>query len=351
MGQRARALAAHLQERFEIRIAYREGNKLGALLKFISTLRRARPRVAYVFDMSYSGVLGAWLYRLLARNVMLVDTGDAIYELARSTGNRGRLGVWLTGCFEKFSLRAADGIVVRGSFHKKWLAEHGIRAEVVQDGVEVSEFAPLPVEELRKQQQLNDVLTVGLIGSSIWSEKLGMCYGWELVEVLRDLKDAPVKGLMIGGGSGIERLKERCREYGIEDRVLFMGYVPYEELPRYLSLIDVCLSTQSNDLVGQVRTTGKLPLYLAAGRYILASDVGEAALVLDKEMLVEYEGVRDDAYPQRLVERIRTILSQPEMLARSTARNIALAREHFDYALLANRLGDIIETIEQEQSR
>ena len=40
---------------------------------------------------------------------------------------------------------------------------------------------------------------------------------------------------------------------------------------RHLSIMDVCISTQSNDLVGMVRTTGKLPLYLAYGKYVIAN--------------------------------------------------------------------------------
>jgi hypothetical protein len=107
-------------------------------------------------------------------------------------------------------------------------------------------------------------------------------------------------------------------------------------------MIDVCLSTQTNDVVGQVRTTGKLPLYLAAGRYILASNVGEAARVLEPEMLVPYEGVKDEQYPQKLSERIRTILAHPEMLDRAED-NIALAKKHFDYSLLAERASGVLE--------
>src|SRR5581483_5840630 len=128
--------------------------------------------------------------------------------------------------------------------------------------------------------------------------------GWDLIEALRLPRDKPVKGIIIGDGSGISRLKARCKQYEIEDKVVFLGFVPYDDLPLYLSMIDVCLSTQTNDIVGQVRTTGKLPLYLASGRYILASDVGEAALVLDHQMLVPYNGVKDQSYPVKLAERI-----------------------------------------------
>lgn len=343
MGYRARALMC-LQTSYNVHIAYREGNKIAALLKFLRFLMRVRPSVTYVFDMSYSGVLGAWLYKQLFRNRMIVDTGDVIYELTRSTGNRGPLGLWLTGWLEKFSLNAADGIVVRGTFHQKYLAEHGYQAEVIQDGVDVQAFSEASADELRKEHGLDGLLTIGLIGSSVWSERLQMCYGWELVETLRLLKDASVKGIMIGDGSGIPHLKARCREYGIEDKIIFMGHVPFERLPKYLKLMDICLSTQTNDLVGQVRTTGKLPLYLAAGRYILASRVGEAALVLNEEMLVPYEGVKDSAYPRKLADRINHILERPELLQHGDV-NVLLAKEHFDYQLLARRLEKFIESI------
>jgi glycosyltransferase involved in cell wall biosynthesis len=84
-------------------------------------------------------------------------------------------------------------------------------------------------------------------------------------------------------------LKARCQELGIEGLVEFAGRVPYAELPGWLHRMDICLSMQTNDVVGWVRTTGKLPLYLAAGRFVLASRVGEAARVLPEEMLVDGE--------------------------------------------------------------
>jgi glycosyltransferase involved in cell wall biosynthesis len=350
MGYRARALAKPLCDRFDIQLAYRTGNKIAALLRFVKFLAAAKPQVTYVFDLSYSGVLAAWFHRLLFRNRLIVETGDAIYELMRSTGNRGRLGLGLTRCLENFSLRTADGIVVRGRNHQQLLERRGVRSHVVQDGVDTAEFKPQNVAELRQQHGLDETLTIGLVGSSIWSEKLGMCYGWELIELLRLLPRAPVKGVIIGDGSGIAHLRARGREYGVEDRVLFLGRLPHEELPRYLNLIDVCLSTQTNDAVGQVRTSGKLPLYLATGRYVLASEVGEAALVLSPPMLVPYEGVQDWEYPKKLAERVTAILAEPEKLA-DGARNVALAQEHFEYAKLAVRLGDVIETTMKTKQR
>jgi glycosyltransferase involved in cell wall biosynthesis len=341
MGFRARDLAARISK-YDIHIAYRSESKFVSILSFFKFLARLRPAAIYVFDVGYSGILSAGFYRLVFGNCLIVETGDAITELVRSSGSRGRLGLWLTRLLESTAFWIADRMVVRGSFHREWLALQGIAADVIQDGVDVEQFAPRDTGELRREYGLEGVLTVGLLGSSIWSEKLQMCYGWELVETIRVLSGCPVKGIMIGNGSGIPHLKARCREYGIEDRIIFFDFIPYEQLPRWLSLIDVCLSTQTNDLVGQVRTTGKLPLYLAAGRYILASSVGEAARVLEAEMLVPYDGVKDELYPKKLADRIRTILDDPETLNRGQA-NIGLARKHFDYSLLAERAEGVID--------
>jgi glycosyltransferase involved in cell wall biosynthesis len=341
LGHRARSFAAHLSASYDVRIAYREPRKIISLFRFCIFLLRFRPELTYTFDMAYSGVGAALLMKAMLRNHVVIDTGDVISALARSMG-RGKWRLWATDGVEKISLQCADCIVVRGTFHRDLLRKQGVCAELVRDGVDADQFAPRAMTEMRRRHSLEGVLTIGIIGSSIWNDKLGMCYGWELVEILRLLKDEPVKGVFIGGGSGIPHLQARCREYGVENNMLFLGFIDYEQLPDYLSMMDICLSTQTNDLVGNVRTTGKLPLYLASGRYVLASKTGEAALVLQDEMLVEYNGVRDQDYPIKLAERIRRLLARGEIRIPSQ-RNIALARELFDYAALSKQLAAVIQ--------
>jgi glycosyltransferase involved in cell wall biosynthesis len=175
---------------------------------------------------------------------------------------------------------------------------------------------------------------------------LQWCYGLELIEAIRLLKNERVIGVIIGDGSGVDQLKQRCRDYGIRERVRFWRQVPYDELPQRLCLLDVCLSTQTNNLAGRVRTTGKLPLYLAAGRYVLASDVGEAALVLPPEMRIDYIGEKDDYYPVRLARRLSELCSRPEALRREVEIT-AFAHKHFDYNTLIHKF---LNTIDSQSS-
>ncbi len=193
-------------------------------------------------------------------------------------------------------------------------------------------------------------MTVGLVGSCVWNPRTQTCYGSELVDTIALLRDLPVHGVLIGDGSGILVLRDRCRREGIEDRVHFLGRLPYADLPAYLEVIDICLSTQTNDLVGQVRTTGKLPLYLAAGRFVLASNVGEASRVLPPEMLVEFSGSVDPEYPARLAERIRWLEANRTMLSRG-AELVRIARQEFDYSVLTARLTNLLREISQASHR
>jgi len=347
IAERARAFSLRLRNR-NISVAYRSSRKIISALRFFVFLTKMKPEVIYIFDMSFSGVLAGALYKVIFGARLIIDTGDAIYDLAKSMA-RSRVGLGLTGLLEAISFRAADRIVVRGTFHQRLLEERGIHAELIQDGVDTSQFKPMDVAALRKEYGLEGHLTVGAVGSVIWNDALGMCYGSEVAEVINLLKDSPVRGVIIGDGPGLSRLKVLARELGVEDRILFPGRIAYDALPRFLNMIDVCISTQTNDVVGQVRTTGKLPLYMATGRYVLATNVGEATLCLPEEMLIEFN-VKRDSYARRLAERVDALVKDRRGLARGL-ENSEVAKTKFDYSVLASKLDVLLETISPREIR
>jgi glycosyltransferase involved in cell wall biosynthesis len=341
MGIRAQSFRARLEDEFLIHIDYRSGSRVWTILQFLASLLRLRPNLCYVFDMAYSGVIAAGFYRLFSRCRLVIDTGDAIYALSKSTGERGRLGLLLTRALEWFGFLVSHRVVVRSHPHQEMLAQQGILSVAIPDGVDTKQFTPLPEADLRRKYGLDGVVVIGTLGSLVWSPRWQMCYGWDLIELIHLLRDRPVKGLIVGDGSGLSQLKAQCAAYGIEDRIVFAGRIPYQELPHVVNIMDICLSTQSNDIPGQVRTTGKLPIYLACGRFVLASNVGEAARVLPPEMLVTYNETKDVEYPSRLALRIGPLLEHPEIW-RQPAASVAIAECHFDYKVLAAKLRQVI---------
>jgi glycosyltransferase involved in cell wall biosynthesis len=341
MGIRAQSFKERLSPTFDIAIAHRVGNKLYSALRFLAFLHNYRPDAVYVFDMSASGVLAALTYKTLTKTPAIVDTGDVISEVAH-TLDRGPLGQRFTQFLETISLRCADHIVVRGTNHRTLLQNQGInRVSVLQDGIDLTEFYPQDTSFIRQQHGLENRFVVGLLGSSHWNPKLRTCYGWDMLDALYHLQDLPIHALMIGGGSGLSRLKDKSHRSGIADRVTFTGHIPYHQLPEYINAIDVCLSKQTNDLVGQVRTTGKLPLYMACGKFVLATRVGEAAHILPDSMLIDYDGSHDPSYSKRLANRLRSLVHDPDLL-HSGAKNRVRAAQHFDYDLLSERMAYIL---------
>ncbi|MFM7540061.1 MAG: glycosyltransferase [Planctomycetota bacterium] len=325
MGERARAFARELANEFDFKIVYRQRGKLGSACQMLWELIRLRPRVVYVLDMAASGVLAACVYRMLGGAKWIVDTGDAIVEFGRALG-RGPVAMLLTRLLEWVSLNFSSAVVVRGSYHKELLAKRGIAATFIPDGVDVDQFKP-PNDWPPKGP--NDPVVIGIVGSVVWSPKRNSCYGWELLDIVAGLREQttrPVRGIVVGDGDGLERLKVRCRELGLEGLVEFPGRVPYAELPGWIHRMDICLSPQTDDVVGRVRTTGKLPLYMAAQRFILASRVGEAARVLPEEMLV------DGLCVKQWIEKSMKVIHQ--IGKDNWEKNI----DHFSYAFIGLKL-------------
>jgi glycosyltransferase involved in cell wall biosynthesis len=130
----------------------------------------------------------------------------------------------------------------------------------------------------------------------------------------------------------------------VSERIRFVGHVSHDLLPPYINAMDICLSTQTNDWVGRARTTAKLPLFLACGRYILASRVGEAARVLPEEMLVDYPGGFDPTYAERLARRIERLVREPHLL-RLAEQSRQIAELEFDYNVLVPRVAELLRSV------
>ena len=344
MGERAKSFRQLLAPKGEIDIYFSSRFRIVSFCRFLVGLVRTRPAIVYVFDMSLAGVLAAVLYKRLFKASLIVETGDAIGELARSL-DRPRWAIVLTDFLEALSVREAHRIVLRGSNHQTYLAEKfpalPLATDWVPDGVDTRQFAPSREARSSLKPEFRDGLVVGLVGSSNWNPRLGICAGWELVEMLRITQGHRIVAMLVGGGSGVATLKHRAIRYGIEERISFVGAVKHERLPEYIHMMDICISTQTNDWVGRVRTTGKLPLYMACGKFVLASNVGEAARVLPKEMLIDYEGTVDHGYPAKLAQRVLEIMRQPDILELGSL-NRETALRLFDYTVLSQRLWAVL---------
>lgn len=285
-----------------------------------------RPRLVYLVDVGLSTTVCAPIARALGARV-IVDTGDLAYRLARSVGSRSLLGLGSVWTGERLALALAHHVVVRGKEHARFVRKRRITYAPDLAPPTARPSNPRPV---RSELGLEQAFVVGLVGSLNVAPRRGTVYGWEIVEALHYTPE-DVAALIIGDGDGLCSLEQRARALGVAERCHFIGRVPPEAVSTWVSAMDVGISTQTNDPVGMVRTTGKLPLYLSCGVPVLASDVGEARRLLGPlGWTVRYDGVVDTEYPRRLAAAIARVAGSPETAQIRRAQALELARRAFD---------------------
>jgi glycosyltransferase involved in cell wall biosynthesis len=137
---------------------------------------------------------------------------------------------------DRLLVGAVDGAVCCSRYNGSLLAErYGILPKVIYNGIDPGRFHPLsePDPTLRKR--------FGFSTEDFVIIYVGRLIGLKGVKVLlRAVSRMPrrerLKVLIAGEGEERTALKGLTGELGLENAVIFTGFVPHEEVPRYLSL-------------------------------------------------------------------------------------------------------------------
>lgn len=341
---RIRALFERVSsENVAARILYRDRGNYKALALYLKALAAMRPDLVYLNNIGWVGAVVALFAKRGLGVPIVVDSGDVV------AGNFSNAGKSALSCkaadrVERLMITMADEVVVRGRWHAEYLRGRGIRRAYhwIPEGVDLSLFKPVDSEGTKSAMGFTGKFVVGTVGQLAWNGVHQMAYGWDIIEALAMIPDEKVAGLIVGDGDGLAHLKRLAEARKVSDRVYFAGWIPHDTVPLYINAMDVCVSTQSNDPVGWARTTGKLPEFMACGRFILATEVGEAARLLKGTgQLMPYQGLRDPEHPVRLAGRLVALKANPEYLMVGR-RNREIAERLFDYNLLARKVTEVL---------
>ncbi len=84
-------------------------------------------------------------------------------------------------------------------------------------------------------------------------------------------KDPNLKLVLIGGGELDSELRQRVAGLGLSSKVAFTGFVSYADLPRYLKVADIAVSTLKPTLVANVAFPNKVLQYMASGLPVVST--------------------------------------------------------------------------------
>lgn len=117
----------------------------------------------------------------------------------------------------------------------------------------------------------------------VFTGNIGKAQGLDLViEAAKQLKDTKIKWQMIGDGREEESLKQKVREYQLENTVIFHGRKPESEIPQYLANADAALLILKPNPVFEMTIPAKLQTYMACGVPIIGCVSGEGKRTIDE---------------------------------------------------------------------
>lgn len=104
-----------------------------------------------------------------------------------------------------------------------------------------------------------------------------------LLEAVDKIKEIPgFKVHLVGEGSYLEKAKLIVKQKELQNIVYFYGRQPYEDMPKYYKMADVCLATLQAGSVISLTIPSKVQGYMAAGKPIIAALSGFAKSVIEE---------------------------------------------------------------------
>jgi glycosyltransferase involved in cell wall biosynthesis len=295
----------------EIVVLARPGRKQSVYLAFLELLKLIRQRrIDIVHTHTTDALFDAALCRLVHRRVRLIHT----FHFGNYPHRHGSRK-W----FEKIGSRFADRLIAVGDTQRQQvMAAYGFRPERIQriwNGV--SKAPASDGAEFRQSIRAENRTVIGVTATMI--EQKGLFDFLQVAGKLRDLGDS-VRFVIVGEGELRPRLEEMRRSLGLEDSVVFTGWLPHANefaLPGF----DVFFQPS----LWEAMSIALLEA-MAAGKAVVATAVGEAPRIVEHGIdgfLVEPRDVAG------MEKALRRLISQPMLRRRIGLAALAKVSERF----------------------
>lgn len=348
LSARAMYFAKALGRDFKYQLIYRNNSWTKNFFKNIKAIHNFKPSLIYTME-GFSTEIPAYLYSLFFNIPYIIDRANTAEDHFREIGSSLIL-IKLITFFERKLLKNAKAIICRGKNQTLVFRARFYNKNIYHcsEGTDLDKWYPKKSLSLKKKYNSSNSLTFGTIGNATWNIN-DHFFGRETVEILRLLPNLNIKGIILPSAtSNITALKELeslAKKYNVFDKLLIIKNIPREKVSNYLGIIDVCISTQLKTLSGEMRTTAKLPDYMACGKYILCNDIGDACFYLPSEMLVD----ANKNYYESLSKKIVSIYKNRKILKKGI-NNIKTAEKYFNYRKIAISASKIIKGVIDESN-
>lgn len=239
----------------------------------------------------------------------------------------------------KYVLRKTDLITCDAEHMKETLKRFGVAPEkisLVYFGIDTKKFSPR-----KKREDLK--VKVGIYGSPavISLRNLEPLYDVEslIKSVPLVLKEIPEsKFVIVGRGSEEKRLRDLAKSLGVSDSVKFTGFIPNDEIPQYLTTMDVYVSTSLSD-AGIAASTAEA---MACGLPVIVTDVADNKKWVEDGVNGFVVPIKD---PKYLAEKIIYLLLNENLRKKFGKINRKIIEERNNYYKEMGKMEDIYKEL------
>jgi len=308
---------------------------LDALGRLIQ-IRRKKYDIVYGFDHRPAVALPA-LLRL--GGLFISDWADLWGPPGLATEVNGAfrriLGRW-DGRFEKKLRLRADGVTAISRYLGLQARELGIpeeRIQIIPVGANNEWIRPLPAMAMRKKYELPLDEPVAVYNGFV-DHDAGL-----LAESLALLTKKEPRLVLAYTGRRLASIEQAMAGPGNVSQVHYLGILPYPSLAEVLACGDVMLMPMSRRSVNLARMPNRFGDYLAAGKPVVVTDVGDLAGIVRSEKI----GRVSDADPLSFADSVLELLAEPAARREMGQRARHLAETRYSWDTLAGQLEDFFK--------
>ncbi|MBP8685596.1 MAG: glycosyltransferase [Methanomassiliicoccales archaeon] len=196
----------------------------------------------HVHGLMFQAVRGMLAGRALRKPVVLtfhtmVTEAARFYNFTPFPEWVIQLGMWtyLRTILHRAEVVIAPTVAIKNEL--KRYAPHIKRLEVIPTGVDLDRFNPrIDGSEVRRRYGLEGKKVILHLGRIAWEKNIDLVVrGFALLSA----HEPEARLLLVGEGPAKEHVRGLVKELGIEERVIFTGFVPDPELPQFYAACDV----------------------------------------------------------------------------------------------------------------
>ncbi len=222
-------------------------------------------------------------------------------------------------------------LALRRGADKKRIAMAPVGADLVQ-------FSPAQDRDAVRQKY--KITTEVLV---LYHGQLHSCqYVRLFLKAIRMIEDknlgAGLKFMIMGSGYDLGPLQTFTEELGLKERVIFTDFVQHEDVPAHIAAADICVAPFEDNEITRCKSPLKIVEYLASGKPIVASDIGEVRYMIEGAGLL--------VPPGRADEIARGILALAADAPRREAMSVAArkrAEEKYNWRVSAESIERVYE--------